>query len=76
MLSSPLGRINSDCCDIQVLLLQWLSLFQGEPIDGEVYFGLRCTLECNVSHWHLHLGFASVDVISLFLFFCGQRAIW
>ena len=44
-------------------------LFQGEPIDGEVCFVLGCTLEHNVSHWHLHLGFPSMDEISLFSFF-------
>ena len=41
------------------------SLFQGEWIDGEVCFALGCTLKRNVSHWHLHLGFPSVDGISL-----------
>ena len=49
------------------------SLFQGELIDGEVYFALRCTLEHNVSHWCLHLGFPSVDVISLFSFFAVRE---
>ena len=49
------------------------SLFQGEPIDGEVYFVLGCTLERNVSHWGLHLGFPSVDVISLFSFFAVRE---
>ena len=49
------------------------SLFQGEWIDGEVCFTLGCTLERNVSHWCLHLGFPSMDGISLFSFFAVRE---